>query len=132
MVSCNYCSSFFQSFFVSISHSFPMRFFFTPGKTENCKVFLCFQGVEKGYIGNKWVSSNVCMSLKSTFYQWDILFCFRFLVLWFYCLQDQFHCLRSMKCSYHLMILLYSKISVKSVYYRIFFEAIFSRKEAIV
>ena len=32
-----------------------MHPFSTPLKTENRKIFLCFQGVEKGYIGNKWV-----------------------------------------------------------------------------
>ena len=32
-----------------------MHPFSTPLKTENRKIFWCFQGVEKGYIGNKWV-----------------------------------------------------------------------------
>ena len=32
--------------------------------SENCKVFWCFQGVEKGCIGNKWVISAIYNSLE--------------------------------------------------------------------
>ena len=39
-----------------LNHSFPMQPFSTPLKTsENLRVFWCFQGVEKGCIGNDWV-----------------------------------------------------------------------------
>ena len=30
-------------------------FLYFPKASENCKSFWCFQGVEKGYNGNKWV-----------------------------------------------------------------------------
>ena len=45
--------------------------FLYPLKTsENRKVFWCFQGVEKGYIGNKWVNStsrsNYSSPMKNT------------------------------------------------------------------
>ena len=40
-----------------LTHFFPMQSFFTPWKYQkNRKVFWCFQGVEKGCIGNEWVN----------------------------------------------------------------------------
>ena len=32
--------------------------FLYPLKTENRKIFWCFQGVEKGCIGNEWVNAQ--------------------------------------------------------------------------
>ena len=32
-----------------------VSFLYSLKPSENLKVFWCFQGVEKGYIGNKWV-----------------------------------------------------------------------------
>ena len=44
---------------------FPNAPFFYPLKTsENLTIFWCFQGVEKGCIGNEWV--NVLSSLKTS------------------------------------------------------------------
>ena len=31
-------------------------FLYSLKTSENCKVFWCFQGVQKEYIGNKWVN----------------------------------------------------------------------------
>ena len=42
-----------QSF---INVFFPKSPFLSPLKTENLAVFWCFQGVEKGCIGNEWVN----------------------------------------------------------------------------
>ena len=43
----------------NLTHLFTMHPFSTPLKTsENRKVFGCFQGVEKGYIGKKWVNAS--------------------------------------------------------------------------
>ena len=39
--------------------------FFYPLKvSENLRVFLCFQGVEKGCIGNKWVKEKTAKAMK--------------------------------------------------------------------
>ena len=35
----------------------PNALFLYPLKTENFKIFWCFQGVEKACIGNKWVKT---------------------------------------------------------------------------
>ena len=44
-------------------HLFPNTSFLCPLKTsENLTVFWCFQGVEKGCIGNKWVNVHFCKS----------------------------------------------------------------------
>ena len=34
---------------------------------ENCKVFWCFQGVEKGCMGNKWINKGSTRFSKSNF-----------------------------------------------------------------
>ena len=51
----------------SLTHSFPMHPFPTAWKhlktSENRKVFWCFQGVEKGCIGNEWVKTKTSMHL---------------------------------------------------------------------
>ena len=44
----------------SLTHSFPMHPFPTPWK---CKVFWCFQRVEKRCIGNEWVKTKTSMHL---------------------------------------------------------------------
>ena len=60
------------SFSVSIqsfasTHSFPIHPFSTPLKTsENLTVFRCFQGVEKGCIGNEWVNGFGWTNIAST------------------------------------------------------------------
>ena len=41
-----------------ISPFFSNALFFYPLKTEKRKVFRCFQGVEKGCIGNEWVKKH--------------------------------------------------------------------------
>ena len=44
----------------SLNTFVPITSFIYPMKiSENLKVLLCFQGVEKGYIGNKWVNSSI-------------------------------------------------------------------------
>ena len=42
-------------------------FFYFLKTSEYCKVFLCFHGVEKGCIGNKWVNkeNNTVSSFKT-------------------------------------------------------------------
>ena len=54
-----------------LTHFFPMHPFSTPLKTsENHKVFWCFQGVEKGCIGNEWVKNGSWVfSNVNTFYE---------------------------------------------------------------
>ena len=41
-----------------LTHLFPKNPFSTPWK-QNCRVFWCFHGVEKGCIGNKWVNHRL-------------------------------------------------------------------------
>ena len=49
----------------SLTHWLPMHPFFTPLKTpENLTVFWCFQGGEKGCIGNEWVKPGLLMENK--------------------------------------------------------------------
>lgn len=44
----------------SLNSFVPITSFIYPMKiSENLKVLLCFQGVEKAYIGNKWVNSSI-------------------------------------------------------------------------
>ena len=50
------------------THLFSMHLFSTLWKHQNLTVFWCFQGVEKGRIGNEWV--NLCSDgLKTTFWK---------------------------------------------------------------
>ena len=51
-----------------LSHSFPMHpSFLYPLKTsKNLTVFWCFQGLEKGCIGNKWDNRNSLEKWKNT------------------------------------------------------------------
>ena len=42
---------------VPVTHLFPMYFFSTPQNIRRLRVF-CFQEIEKGYIGNKWVNCS--------------------------------------------------------------------------
>ena len=49
-----------------LTHLFPMHFSLPLKISENRKVFCCFQGLEKGCIGNKWVNkakTSRCMYL---------------------------------------------------------------------
>ena len=49
---------FFVDYVYSVNPFVPNAPFLYPLKTsENCKVFWCFQGLEKGYIGNEWVNN---------------------------------------------------------------------------
>ena len=53
-----------------LTHSFPMHPFATPckhQKTQPIRFLRCFQGVEKGCIGNEWV-------YKISFWSWVICF----------------------------------------------------------
>ena len=46
-----------MTFKLKLTHSFPMQPFSTPWKnqiSDNCKVFWCFKGVEKGCKRNEW------------------------------------------------------------------------------
>ena len=52
-----------KSFVPNVSFLYPLK------PSENLKVFWCFQGVEKGYIGNKWVNLTRITSLTSIFYK---------------------------------------------------------------
>ena len=61
----------------------PNATFFYPLKTsENLTVFWCFQGVEKGCIGNKWVTVNVTFSVLTLFSPWyfNLVFAFSFCI----------------------------------------------------
>ena len=48
-------STIFEDLSNIITHSFPMHPFSTPWKHQKTLRFYCFQGVEKGCIGNEWV-----------------------------------------------------------------------------
>ena len=51
-----------------VNHFFPNALFIYPLKTlENCKVFWCFPGIEKGCIGKKWI--NEFLSIKHNIYK---------------------------------------------------------------
>ena len=55
-----------QHFNFLLTHLFQMHPFSTSWKkSENHKIFWCFKGVEKGCIGNKWVTKvwNFCLSI---------------------------------------------------------------------
>ena len=55
-------------FLLKINPFVPNAPFLYPLKiSENCKVFWCFQRVEKGCIGNKWVISAIYNSLELVF-----------------------------------------------------------------
>ena len=44
---------------IRLAHLFPMHLFSTPLETsQNLTVFCCFQGVEKRFIGNKWIKTS--------------------------------------------------------------------------
>ena len=49
-----------------LTHLFPMYSFFTPW--ENCKVFWCFQGAEKGWIKKK------CVKVRKGYHVWKFHF----------------------------------------------------------
>ena len=51
---------------INLTHSFPIHPFYTVLETsENCEVFLCFQGVEKGCTGNKCVNMHFATFIKA-------------------------------------------------------------------
>ena len=48
-----------------LTQLFPMHLFSTPLKaSENRKVFCIFKGVEKKFIGNKWINERVRVRLE--------------------------------------------------------------------
>ena len=50
----------------SLTHLFLMHPFST---LENLAIFLCFQGVEKRYIGNKWVNKELPLNKSTSHFQ---------------------------------------------------------------
>ena len=65
------CSEFAENIIhnsVTINPFVPNAPFLYPlKKSENLKVFRCFQGVQKGYIGNKWVNLTLLPQLRTNF-----------------------------------------------------------------
>ena len=47
----------FNPFVPNASFLYPLK------RSENRKIFLCFQGVDKGCIGNKWAKTYLAMSI---------------------------------------------------------------------
>ena len=49
-----------MKYFLVFNLFIPNSYFFNPLKTsENRNIFWCFQGVKKGWIGNKWVNVSI-------------------------------------------------------------------------
>ena len=71
----DFCTPFSLSLW--LTHLFLVHPFSTPRKTENLTVSRCFQGLEKGCIGNKWVKfveifwDNIFKFLWTEFYHYE-------------------------------------------------------------
>ena len=64
--------SFFNCFFLLFNSFVPNVPFFYPLKAlEKRKVFWCFQGVEKGYIGNIWIKISYLAAPRPTLGHWQ-------------------------------------------------------------
>ena len=50
---------FFNTFIPNAPFPYPLK------TSENRKIFLCFQGVEEGCIGNEWVNNFISLSLRT-------------------------------------------------------------------